>query len=67
MYDSRPTQQENRSGNKVKKGCGCLQIPTSLIWLLFTLMYFFTEPDAQPLGKWEFLWRFLAGPFNFLF
>ena len=52
---------------QAKKGCGCLEIPTSLIWLLFTLMYFFTEADAFPIGKWEFLWRFFAGPFNFLF
>ena len=57
--------QQRRS--QAKKGCGCLEIPTSLIWLLFTLMYFFTEADALPIGKWEFLWRFFAGPFNFLF
>jgi len=30
-------------------------------------MYFFTEDDALPIGKLEFFWRFLAGPFNFVF
>ena len=50
-----------------KPGCGCLSIPGSTIWLFFTLMYFFTDSDAIPVGKWEFLWRFFAGPFNFLF
>jgi hypothetical protein len=30
-------------------------------------MWFFTEPDAIPIGKWEFVWRFLAGPINFAF
>jgi hypothetical protein len=50
-----------------RDGCGCLGIPTSSIWLFFTLMYFFTEPGAFPLGKWEFVWRFLAGPINFAF
>jgi hypothetical protein len=30
-------------------------------------MYFFTEADAIPAGKWEFAWQFFAGPFNFLF
>lgn len=64
--DPRYAPRENRRG-RVKKGCGCLEIPTSLVWLLFTLMYFFTESDALPVGKWEFLWRFFAGPFNFLF
>jgi len=44
-----------------------LSIPGSTVWLFFTLMYFFTETDAIPTGKWEFLWRFFAGPFNFLF
>jgi hypothetical protein len=29
-------------------------------------MYFFTETDAFPTGQWEFVWRFFAGPFNFL-
>ena len=48
-------------------GCGCLSIPGSSLWLFFTLMYFFTEQEAIPTGKWEFLWRFFAGPFNFLF
>ena len=49
------------------RGCGCLGIPGSTVWLFFTLMYFFTEQEAIPTGKWEFLWRFFAGPFNFLF
>ena len=44
-----------------------MSIPGSTVWLFFTLMYFFTETDAIPTGKWEFLWRFFAGPFNFLF
>jgi hypothetical protein len=30
-------------------------------------MWFFTEPDAIAIGKWEFVWRFLAGPINFAF
>jgi len=49
------------------KGCSCLGIPTSGIWLFFTLMWFFTEEGAIPIGKWEFVWRFLAGPINFIF
>ncbi len=52
---------------RARRSSGCLGIPTSAIWLLFTLMYFFTEADALPVGKWEFVWRFLAGTFNFLF
>lgn len=51
----------------VRRRSGCFGIPVSGIWLFFTLMYFFTESDALPVGKWEFVWRFLAGPFNFLF
>jgi len=31
---------------------------------VFTLMYFFTETDAIPMGKWELVWRFFAGPFS---
>ena len=50
-----------------RQGCGCLSIPGSTLWLFFTLMYFFTTEEAFPSGKWEFLWRFFAGPFNFLF
>jgi hypothetical protein len=50
-----------------RDGCGCLGIPTSSLWLFFTLMYFFTESGALPVGKWEFVWRFLAGPINFAF
>lgn len=50
-----------------KKGCGCLGIPSYSLWLFFTLMYFITEAGAIPTGKWEFVWRFFAGPFNFLF
>lgn len=50
-----------------RRGCGCLSIPGSSLWLFFTLMYFFTEAEAIPTGKWEFVWRFFAGPFNFLF
>ncbi|MCI0894863.1 MAG: hypothetical protein J4N84_08190, partial [Chloroflexi bacterium] len=30
-------------------------------------MYFFAEEPAIPIGKWESVWRFFAGPFNFLF
>ena len=62
MDDSR----HDRKG-RARRGSGCLSIPTSAIWLLFTLMYFFTEDDALPVGKLEFFWRFLAGPLNFLF
>ena len=54
-------------GDGSKRGSGCLGIPASGIWLFFTLMYFFTEEGVFPLGKLEFFWRFLAGPFNFLF
>ena len=50
-----------------RRGAGCFGIPLSGIWLFFTLMYFFTEEGAFPIGKLEFFWRFLAGPFNFLF
>ncbi|MDA1129715.1 MAG: hypothetical protein O2913_13625 [Chloroflexi bacterium] len=49
-----------------RKG-GCLGLPGSTLWLFFTMMWFFTEPGAIPVGKWEFLWRFLAGPINFVF
>ena len=50
-----------------RPGCGCLSIPGSSLWLFFTLMDFFTTESAIPTGKWEFVWRFFAGPFNFLF
>ena len=50
-----------------KFGFGCLGLPGSTLWLFFTLMWFFTEPDAVPVGRWEFVWRFLAGPVNFAF
>ncbi len=56
-----------RQGQSPIRGCGCFGIPTSSVWLFFTLMYLFTEDDAIPTGKWEFVWRFFAGPFNFLF
>ena len=62
MYFER---QDRRDGGS--RGPGCFGIPLSGIWLFFTLMYFFTEPGAFPVGKLEFFWRFLAGPFNFLF
>lgn len=41
--------------------------PDFLVVAVFTLMHFFTEPGAFPLGKWEFVWRFLAGPINVAF
>jgi hypothetical protein len=44
-----------------------LGLPGSTVWLFFTLMWFFTEADAIPVGKWEFFWRFLTGPINFIF
>ena len=50
-----------------RSGCGCLGLPGSTLWLFFTLMWFFTEAEALPVGKGEFLWRFLAGPINFVF
>ena len=62
MYDS---GSDNRGS--ARHNSGCFGIPVSGIWLLFTLMYFFTEDVAFPIGKLEFFWRFLAGPFNFLF
>ena len=37
------------------------------LWAFFSFMYFLTEPNVLPLGKWEYVWRFLAGPINFLF
>ena len=37
------------------------------LWFFFSFMYFLTTPGAIPLGKWEFVWRFLIGPINFLF
>jgi hypothetical protein len=43
---------------KNKFGC-CLGFPGSGLWL------FFTEDDAIPVAKWEFVWRFLVGPINF--
>ena len=36
------------------------------IWTFFTLMYLFTSDTVAPVGKLEFFWRMLAGPFNFL-
>ena len=38
----------------------------ALTWLWVTLMYIFTRDTVAPMGKVEFLWRSLAGPFNFL-
>ena len=56
------------TGETVRRpGCGCLSMPGSTVWLFFTLMYFFTEADALPAGKWESVWRVFARPFNFLF
>lgn len=62
MYEVTYERHERR-----RRGPGCLGIPFSAIWMFFTLMYFFTESEALPVGKLEFFWRFLAGPFNFLF
>lgn len=36
------------------------------IWAFFSLMYLFTSDTVEPVGKLEFFWRMLAGPFNFL-
>jgi len=36
------------------------------LWEFFAFMYFLTSHDVYPLGKVEFVWRMLAGPFNFL-
>ena len=36
------------------------------IWSFFALMYMFTSDTVEPIGKLEFFWRILAGPFNFL-
>lgn len=36
------------------------------LWSFFSLMYMFTSDTVQPIDKLEFLWRMLAGPFNFL-
>ena len=35
-------------------------------WMFFGLMYLFTSDTVEPIGKFEFFWRMLAGPFNFL-
>lgn len=37
------------------------------IWTFFSLMFFFTTPGQIPMSLWEFIWRFIAGPINFLF
>lgn len=63
--DSRPIHELRVE--RARRNSGCFGIPFSAIWLFFTLMYFFTNEGAFPIGKWEFVWRFLAGPFNFLF
>lgn len=36
------------------------------LWAFFFLMYMFTSDTVQPVDKLEFLWRFFAGPINFL-
>ena len=38
----------------------------ALVWMWIALMYFFTSDTVEPLGKFEFFWRTVAGPFNFL-
>ena len=43
-------------------GCGGL----GGFWMFFGLMYVFTSDTVEPIGKLEFFWRMLAGPFNFL-
>lgn len=35
-------------------------------WMSFGSMYLFTSDTVEPIGKLEFFWRMLAGPFNFL-
>ena len=37
------------------------------IWAFFSFMYFLTTEGILPIGKWEYIWRFFAGPINFLF
>ena len=36
------------------------------IWSFFGLMYLLTSDTVEPFGKWEFFWRMMIGPFNFL-
>ena len=36
------------------------------VWVFISLMYLFTSDTVEPVGKIEFFWRMLAGPFNFL-
>ncbi len=48
--------------NQTRGGAGGLAI-----WTFFSFMYFLTTPDVLPLNKWEYAWRFFAGPINFLF
>ena len=46
---------------RTKEGGG-----VGLVWMWAFLMYLFTSDTVAPFGKVEFLWRTLAGPFNFL-
>ena len=32
------------------------------IWAFFSFMYFLTTEGILPIGKWEYIWRFLPGP-----
>ena len=50
---------------KKSKGKGTGACSTG-VWFFFSLMYLFTSDTVEPVGKLEFFWRMLAGPFNFL-
>ena len=50
---------------KKGKGKGTSTCTTG-VWFFFSLMYLFTSDTVEPVGKLEFFWRMLAGPFNFL-
>ena len=43
-----------------------INVETALIWTMLSLMYLLTFDTVEPLGKLEFLWRFLAGQLNFV-
>ena len=36
------------------------------LWTFCTLMYLFTSDTVEPIGKLEFVGRFILGPLNFL-
>ena len=37
------------------------------VWTWFSFMFFLTTEGLLPMSIWEYVWRFIAGPINFLF